>query len=73
MGLSDKREKALKQMPVIRTDVFRSKDGKYLIHRTSITYIRPMNYYKAILENTVQVTEERIDDELAAALGEIPA
>ncbi len=68
MAMSEKREKALKQMPVIKTDVFRSKDGRFLIHKTSITYIRPMAYYKAILENTVKVTEETIEDELAEAL-----
>ncbi len=68
MAMSEKREKALKRMPVIRTDVFRSKDGRFLIHKTSITYIRPMAYYKAILDNTVSVTEEDIVDDLAAAL-----
>ena len=43
-------------------------DGKWLIHKTEITHIKPMSYYKAILENNVQVTEERIEDELAQAL-----
>jgi hypothetical protein len=70
MGLSEKREKVLKSMPVIRTDIFRSKDGKYLIHKTSIVHIKPMNYYKAIVENTVKVSEENIVDELAEALAE---
>lgn len=70
MAMSEKREKALKRMPIIRTDVFRSKDGKWLIHKTSITYIRPIAYYKAIVENTVQVSEEEIVDELAEALAE---
>jgi len=70
MAMSEKREKALKRMLIIRTDVFRSKDGKWLIHKTSITYIRPIAYYKAIVENTVQVSEEEIVDELAEALAE---
>ncbi len=51
MGLSDKKEAQLKQMPRIEARLTRSKDGKYLIHRTIITHIRPMAYYKAIVEN----------------------
>lgn len=66
MGLTNKREDILKQMPIIGTAVRRSKDGKYLIHRTTITHIKPMSYYKAILDNTVKITEESIEDELDA-------
>lgn len=62
MGLSDKREAVLKTMPIIKTDVFKSKDGKFLVHKTSIVHIKPMNYYKAIVENTVTVSEENIED-----------
>ncbi|RME31475.1 hypothetical protein D6789_02605 [Candidatus Woesearchaeota archaeon] len=62
MGLTDKREELLKQLPIIQTEVRRSKDGKYLIHRTTITHIKPMSYYKAILDNTVTVEEESIKD-----------
>ncbi|MBR9693174.1 hypothetical protein GOV07_04580 [Candidatus Woesearchaeota archaeon] len=68
MGLTDKREKLLKELPIIKTMVSKSKDGKYLIHKTEITHIKPMTYYQAILDNNVQVQEERIEDELAAAL-----
>ncbi len=68
MGLTDKREKVLKQMPIIKTRVLKSNDGKWLIHKTEITHIKPMSYYKAIFDNTVEVSEERIEDELAAAL-----
>jgi hypothetical protein len=48
--------------------VSKSKDGKYLIHKTEIVHIKPMKYYQAILDNNVEVSEERIEDELAAAL-----
>ena len=62
MGLSNKREEVVKSMPIIKTDVFKSKDGRFLVHKTSIVHIKPMAYYKAIVENTVKVTEENIDD-----------
>lgn len=68
MGLSEKREGIVKQMPIIKTEVRKSKDGKYLIHKTSITHIKPMSYYKAILDNTVQVTEEDLVEDLEQAL-----
>jgi len=62
MGLSDKTESRLKKMPIITTAVFKSKDGKFLVHKTSIVHIKPMKYYKAIVDNTVKVEEENIDD-----------
>ncbi len=62
MGLSEKTEKRLREMPIIKTDVFRSKDGRFLVHKTSIVHIKPMAYYKAIVDNTVKVTEESIED-----------
>lgn len=67
MGLSEQREQLVKQLPIIKTKVSKSRDGKYLIHKTEIVYIKPMSYYKAILEKNVEVTEEPID-ELAEAL-----
>ncbi len=68
MGLTEKREKLLKQLPIIKTVVSKSKDGKYLIHKTEIVHIKPMSYYKAIVDNNVTITEEDLVDELAAAL-----
>lgn len=50
MSMSEKQEQRIKRMPVIETQVRKSKDGKYLLHRTVITHIRPMAYYQAILE-----------------------
>ncbi len=73
MGLSDKREALVKQLPIIKTVVSKSKDGKWLIHKTEIVHIKPMAYYQAILDNNVQVTEERIDDEIQLALDAIEA
>ena len=60
MGLTNKKEEQLRKMPLIESKVSRSKDGKYLIHRTTITFLRPTAYYEAILANNVKVTEEDI-------------
>jgi hypothetical protein len=69
MGLTDKREKVLREMPIIKAQVGRSKDGRWLIHRTTITHIKPMSYYKAIVENPARVQEEAIEEDLAQILG----
>jgi len=60
MGLTNKKEEQLKKMPLIETKISKSRDGKYLIHRTIITHIRPMAYYRAIVENTEYVQEEEL-------------
>lgn len=63
MVLTAKQEMKLKDMPIIETRVIRSKDSKYLLHRTTITTIRPMTYYEAVLGNTLSVEEEALSDE----------
>jgi hypothetical protein len=62
MGLSNKREEQLRQMPLIKNKISRSKDGRFLIHRTEIINIKPTAYYEAVLKNNEQVTEESDED-----------
>jgi len=50
MGLTDKREKILKKMPNIESKYEKSKDGKFIIHRTIITTIRPVAYFEKVIE-----------------------
>ncbi|MFW5746368.1 MAG: hypothetical protein ACOCWQ_02330 [Nanoarchaeota archaeon] len=54
MGLSTKKEEQLRRMPQIEFNVFRSKDGRFLVHRTTITDVKPINYYKKVVENIEQ-------------------
>ncbi len=58
MGLTNKREEQIKKMPYIETKVEKSKDGKYVINRTTITHIRPIEYYQAVLDDKKEVQEE---------------
>jgi len=50
MGLSNKKEDQLRKMPLIESKLRKSKDGRLLIHQTVITNIKPVNYYKAVLD-----------------------
>ncbi|MEM1988291.1 MAG: hypothetical protein QXS41_00390 [Candidatus Woesearchaeota archaeon] len=48
MDIEDLPESKIKQllnMPIIETKLSKSKDGKYVIHKTIITDIRAAEYY----------------------------
>ena len=61
MGLSNKREEQLKKMPHIESRITKSKDGKFLIHKTVITDIKPVEYYNVVIESagSDDVSEEQ--------------
>lgn len=64
MGLSNKKEEQIRQMPLIKNKVSKSKDGRFLIHRTEIIHIKPTAYYEAVLKNNdIQV---ETDEDLRA-------
>ena len=50
MALTEWKEEALKRMPIIETAVKLSEDGKTVIHRTTITDLKPVEYYKAVMD-----------------------
>ena len=56
--LGKKRLEALRKMPLIETSVRKSKDGSYLINKTTITSIKPVEYYQAVLDSEAQVESE---------------
>ena len=65
MGLTYKKEKQLRKMPIIQGRIKASRNGRYIIQQTVITNVKPIEYYNAILANTVKVTDEPLgDDEL---------
>jgi hypothetical protein len=71
MGLSNKKEEQLRKMPLLQSRIKASKNGRYIIQQTVITSIKPVEYYNAILANTVKVTDEDIgEDELMIEDGE---
>lgn len=62
MVLTEKQELAVKKMPYIRTQVYKSKDGKYLINKTVITTVKPVTYMQTILDNEPQPVEEDMSE-----------
>lgn len=46
--LSEKKMEELNQQPIIKTGVKMSKDGKWVLHRTTIVDIKPMTYFEKV-------------------------
>lgn len=47
--LSEKKIEQLNQQPIIRTAVSKSRDGKWVLHKTTIVDIKPMSYLDKVL------------------------
>ena len=45
-----KIEQLLKQ-PIIESYVSKSEDGKWLIHKTTVTDIKPVSYFEKVLDS----------------------
>lgn len=58
MPLTQKKIEQLKKQPIVESRVFKSQDGKYIVHRTSIINIKPIEYYKSIMAKEDDVEEE---------------
>ena len=39
-----------KQKPIVETRIEKSKDGKFVMHRTVITDIKPVQYFEKVLD-----------------------
>ena len=48
--LSEKKVEQLVKQPIIESSTSRSKDGKWIIHKTTITDIKPLSYLEKVLE-----------------------
>lgn len=49
--LSDAKIKQLSKQPIIENTITKSENGKWIIHRTTITDIKPVSYFEKVLGN----------------------
>ena len=49
MEISEKKIEQLNKQPIVETNIKRSEDGKWVVHKTTITDIKPVAYLKKIL------------------------
>jgi hypothetical protein len=68
MGLTNKKEEQLKKMPVVESKFSKSKDGRYLVHKTIITTIRPVSYFEKVIESEGTIEQGEVESVLAADL-----
>ncbi len=55
--LKEKRMQQLLEMPIVESNVFKSKDGNFIIHKITITDIKSVKYYDAVMSNTGEKQE----------------
>ncbi|MDP3990623.1 MAG: hypothetical protein Q8Q01_05475 [archaeon] len=42
-------ENEFRNEPIVETQISKSKDGKYVLHKTIITDIKPVGYYQKVI------------------------
>lgn len=50
MELTDRKIEKMQRQPILETFITMSEDGKWLIHKTVITDIKPMAYMKNVMK-----------------------
>ncbi|MFH1133868.1 MAG: hypothetical protein V1735_05220 [Nanoarchaeota archaeon] len=49
--ISEKKLEQLKRMPLIESKIFKTPDSRFIVHRTIISQVKPVEYYQAIIDN----------------------
>lgn len=57
MSFTENQEKNIKKMPMIESFINKSKDGKFIIHKTVMTHIKPIQYWQAVIEGNEEQEE----------------
>ena len=47
--LSSKKIEQLRKQPIIENSILKSEDGKWIVHKTTITDIKPISYFEKVL------------------------
>ena len=42
-------------MPLIESKIFKTPDGRFLVHKTIISQVKPVEYYQAVIESEKSV------------------
>ena len=48
-NLSETKVEQLNKMPVVESSVTKSADGKWVVHKTTITDLKPVSYMEKVL------------------------
>ncbi len=58
MELGKKKLESLRKMPLIENTVRKSKDGSYIVNKTTITSIKPVEYFQAVIDSEPSESNE---------------
>lgn len=58
MEKQNEEQNKYNNQPIVETKVSLSNDGKWLIHKTIITDIKPVKFYNVVLQGQNQVINE---------------
>ncbi len=50
VAFSKTRVEQLNKQPILENQITKSEDGKWIIHRTIITDIKPVSYFEKVLD-----------------------
>ena len=50
--LSQTKIEQLQRQPIIETTISKTKDGKWVVFKTTITDIKPVKYYEKVLSSS---------------------
>jgi len=49
--LSEKKIEQLQKQPILETSIGKSMDGRWVIHKTVVTDIKPVAYFEKVMES----------------------
>jgi len=49
--LSETKIEQLNKQPIVETSIAKSEEGKWLIHKTTITDLKPMSYMEKVMSS----------------------
>lgn len=58
MGLSNAKEEQLRKQPILQSFVRKSEDGRYIVSKTVITSIKPVQYFEKVMSSEAMLEEE---------------
>ena len=57
MSLTEKQKERVRNMPIVESSVRKSQDGKFLVHKTEINSIKPVQYYEAVIKDAKEAAQ----------------
>ena len=54
MELSETKIEQLNKQPVVETQIAKSADGKWIVHKTTITDLKPVSYMEKVMNGNAK-------------------